>query len=223
MQIIQLDECHSTQDSLKNQLREGELKGPACIYTHNQTSGRGRREKKWHHFKGSLAFSFVTPMFQPITFSPLAIGVVICETLESMGKTLRLKWPNDLVTEEGKKVGGILSEVFQDAQVLAGIGINLYPSELKSFDYPHGFLLNEDEEFDIEKFLTKLFENLSKRDRNFGTAWNQFCFHIGKEVVIVDQEPIQGTFESLGKSGEALIRLPSGELYPVFTGSLRFP
>ena len=223
MQIVHLDECHSTQEYLKNQLSEGSLSAPALVFTHNQTSGRGRRNKVWHHFKGSLAFSFVTEKFQPITFSPLAIGVLICEALKELNKEIYLKWPNDLVTKEGKKIGGILSQVYKENLIIAGVGINYFLNEDKDFEYPHASLLNAEESFDTPSFLEKLGEKLKGRKRDFSVAWNGFCFHLNKEVNIVDQTSVNGVFKGIGESGEALLELPSGVIQSVFTGSLRFP
>ena len=42
-----------------------------------------------------------------------------------LGDSLRLKWPNDLVTPEGDKVAGLLAERTGDV-VIIGLGANLY-------------------------------------------------------------------------------------------------
>ncbi len=224
MQIVHLDECHSTQEYLKNQLSEGQLQSPALVYTHNQTSGRGRRNKVWHHFEGSLAFSFITQKFEPVTFSPLAIGVILCESFKELGVDLRLKWPNDLISlVDGKKVGGILSQVYDDQQILSGVGINLFPREdKKEFDYPHGFVFNKNQNFDTVQFFNLFSQKLEKRNLNFKEIWNHFCSHLDKKVFITDQSTIEGWFRGVGENGEALLESDLGELLKVFTGSLRF-
>ncbi len=65
---------------------------------------------------------------------PTALGVAAVTAIEASGRTVGLKWPNDLLAVSGdlelsgKKVGGMLSEVVmidgQFSGVVAGLGCN---------------------------------------------------------------------------------------------------
>ncbi len=101
--------------------------------TDNQTAGRGRQGKTWRSPPGSglclsMAYTFGrSPGNLPAL--TLAIGLDMIETLASQGIAgLQLKWPNDLVANDGK-LGGILTEAQirgQDAlTVVTGIGLNI--------------------------------------------------------------------------------------------------
>jgi len=104
--------------------------------TEFQRAGRGRRGRSWSTPFGcgvmlSVGWQFERP---PSTLAALslAIGVAAREVLSSMGVgPVKLKWPNDLVWQQGK-LGGILVEVSGDAQgpchVVIGIGINVFLS-----------------------------------------------------------------------------------------------
>ena len=67
----------------------------------------------------------------------LAIGVSALRSLQSLGiGGVRLKWPNDLVTEQGK-LGGILIEMRTESggpvHVVIGIGLNVaLPADLRA-------------------------------------------------------------------------------------------
>ncbi len=101
--------------------------------TNNQTAGRGRQGKTWQSPPGSglclsMAYTFG---HRPGNLSALtlAIGLGMIESLARQGIAgLQLKWPNDLVANDGK-LGGILTEAQIRAQdavtVVTGIGLNI--------------------------------------------------------------------------------------------------
>jgi BirA family biotin operon repressor/biotin-[acetyl-CoA-carboxylase] ligase len=101
--------------------------------TGNQTAGRGRHGKTWQSPPGSglclsAAYTFeVQPENLPALTLVLGLGVV--DALEEVGATdIELKWPNDLVAQDGK-LGGILTEVHRQSAtavtIVTGIGINV--------------------------------------------------------------------------------------------------
>jgi BirA family biotin operon repressor/biotin-[acetyl-CoA-carboxylase] ligase len=98
-----------------------------------QTKGRGRHNREWVSKPGaglylSFAYTFSSlPAHLPgLT---LALGVGIIDSLVLLGiHGVSLKWPNDIVAQDGK-LGGILTEVQSNsavgAAVIAGIGLNI--------------------------------------------------------------------------------------------------
>ena len=103
-----------------------------CVAEH-QSAGRGRRGRSWLAAPGaalclSWAWRFET-LPAHIGSLGLAVGIAAARTLQSQGcASVGLKWPNDLVTPDGK-VGGILIELVSEAAgpalVVIGIGINV--------------------------------------------------------------------------------------------------
>ncbi|MFO1456530.1 MAG: biotin--[acetyl-CoA-carboxylase] ligase [Steroidobacteraceae bacterium] len=103
------------------------------LLVEHQTAGRGRRGRSWlAPLGGSLALSLAAsfdPMPRDLASLSLAIGVCVLRALGRRGaRGLQLKWPNDLLTAEGK-AGGILIDLRAEsggpAQVVIGIGLNL--------------------------------------------------------------------------------------------------
>ncbi len=101
-----------------------------------QTAGRGRQGREWVSPSGSglyqsHAYTF-TSTRSDLSALTLALGVAAIEALADCGHHgVGLKWPNDLVAEDGK-LGGLLTETRVDAAgvvVIAGIGINLSKDE----------------------------------------------------------------------------------------------
>ncbi len=195
MKIITIDECHSTQDELKNQIST--KFEPMVVITKNQTKGKGQRERSWHHFENSLAMSFSFKPSQIPTMTPLKLGVLLCEYFEKKDIDLKLKWPNDLIIDD-KKCGGILCEYINEEIVLVGLGLNLFETEKKKFEYPHGFL---DISINAKELMIFLYEDHLNKD--FTSEFMKRCVHQNKEVEVDGKK---GIFKGIGAHGEALIQ-----------------
>jgi BirA family transcriptional regulator, biotin operon repressor / biotin---[acetyl-CoA-carboxylase] ligase len=103
------------------------------VLAEHQTGGRGRRGRGWVAPPGgalclSLAWQFAD---MPADLSALSLvtGMCAADALRSLDVGgVRLKWPNDLVTANGK-LGGILIEMRAEAggpvHVVIGIGLNV--------------------------------------------------------------------------------------------------
>jgi len=98
-----------------------------------QTAGRGRLGRAWHSGLGNaLTFSLLWRFdcgLNALSGLSLAIGLAQVRALEKLGaQGIRLKWPNDLMAEQGK-LGGVLIEAQGDvlgpSAVVIGIGMNL--------------------------------------------------------------------------------------------------
>lgn len=99
----------------------------------HQSAGRGRRGRSWLAAPGAalcLSWSWRFDALPPhIGSLGLAIGIAAVGTLHSLGfEGAGLKWPNDVVTDEGK-LAGILIELVSEsagpALVVIGIGMNV--------------------------------------------------------------------------------------------------
>ena len=98
-----------------------------------QSAGRGRRGRRWFAPPGGavcLSWSWSFEVLPPQSGAlSLAIGVSALRALRGCGVTgVGLKWPNDLVTADGK-LGGILIELRSESggptHVVVGIGLNV--------------------------------------------------------------------------------------------------
>lgn len=133
----------STNADLLARAREGPgvPARPWLLGSHLQEHGRGRAGRTWQNRRGanlmfSCAFDVFLPARQLPTLAPL-IGTTCCEALRGLvgsdaRKHLLMKWPNDLLWEQGK-LAGILIETTRAGTALApdhfiviiGLGLNL--------------------------------------------------------------------------------------------------
>ena len=100
------------------------------ISTPLQTSGKGRRDRKWNSIEECYAGSWIVAEDTEVNPGLLQLsgGLAVIKSIQS--DRLKLKWPNDILIDE-RKLCGVLVEgkTSQDStKVVLGIGINLHAS-----------------------------------------------------------------------------------------------
>lgn len=109
---------------------------PWLLGSHHQLAGRGRAGRHWKDSPGqalmfSCAFDSACKPMALVSLGP-AIGVTSAEALRAWvgqpgGERISMKWPNDLMLDDGK-LAGILIESHVHAggtRVVIGMGLNL--------------------------------------------------------------------------------------------------
>lgn len=122
-------EVDSTNRVARELASQGASHGQAVIAL-RQTAGRGRLGRSWlSSERGSLCLSIVLrPNLSPARLGTVALAAGVA-LAEACGPPARLKWPNDLVAPDRRKIAGILAEAELGAGrvrfLLLGIGINV--------------------------------------------------------------------------------------------------
>jgi BirA family biotin operon repressor/biotin-[acetyl-CoA-carboxylase] ligase len=125
----------STNAALAERARAGEQPGLVLV-TEHQTAGRGRLDRAWETpARSSLTFSVLLRPHVPATswsWLPLLTGYAVQAALADRLPDIALKWPNDVLVDDGsgagRKVCGILVERVEAADgpmVVVGVGINV--------------------------------------------------------------------------------------------------
>ncbi|QWD19552.1 biotin--[acetyl-CoA-carboxylase] ligase [Polynucleobacter paneuropaeus] len=237
-------ETESTNDDLMARWRAGELIDPIARLAQKQTAGKGRAGRAWlARPQDSLCFSLAYPFQRkPADLSGLSllVGLAVISGLslalnhskqELHQKGLRLKWPNDLLLNQGK-LGGILIEGGQTklgdpSWMIIGIGINL--QNANAFDQA---LHHEQKVAALDQLLTtgevlpdpdwiwlKIVEELEATLSNFDQTgfaqyqklwmdWDAFQ-NTAVRITGAGQEVIEGVAKGVDTSGALL--LASGE------------
>ncbi|MCQ4301669.1 bifunctional biotin--[acetyl-CoA-carboxylase] ligase/biotin operon repressor BirA [Pseudomonas songnenensis] len=115
---------------------------PFLVMAEAQTSGRGRRGRRWvspfgQNLYCSLAFK-VHGGARQLSGMSLAVGLAVMHALRLAGvPQVGLKWPNDVYVD-GRKIAGILLELTGDpadvCHVVVGIGINVNMIDAEGID-----------------------------------------------------------------------------------------
>ncbi len=113
-------------------LRHGDV-----VWARNQTCGRGRFDRVWQSATDrGLTFSAILkpgPGSAMAGHATQAAAVAVCAALHDRDIAARLKWPNDVLTRNGK-IAGILATSLPEHQALVlGIGLNV---NMTASDFP---------------------------------------------------------------------------------------
>ena len=132
----------STNADLLARALAGEPEG-TVLATEHQQAGRGRLGRTWiTPPRAALTFSLlVRPGVPPARrgWLPLLTGIAVAGAITSVtGVATTLKWPNDVLADQGKLVG-ILAEAAADA-IVVGIGVNVSTEQAELPDRGPGAL-----------------------------------------------------------------------------------
>lgn len=128
-------ELHWELDSTSSELlrRGSAVPDLSVLLAETQTAGRGRRGRSWLSPPGLNLYLSCLKRFEHgfagLAGLSLAVGVMVVRAIESLGIAgVGLKWPNDVLTDEGK-LAGVLVELAGEYQgpcaAVIGIGLNL--------------------------------------------------------------------------------------------------
>lgn len=122
------DSVGSTNNEVLSYLSALSAHAVVAVTADEQTAGRGRLDRTWSSpWAGGIALSLALPASQvagEITSAPLRAGLAVQRALAFLGVDVLVKWPNDIVTAQGSKLGGLLSSLHED-NVVVGIGLNV--------------------------------------------------------------------------------------------------
>jgi BirA family transcriptional regulator, biotin operon repressor / biotin---[acetyl-CoA-carboxylase] ligase len=123
-----VDEIGSTNAALVAAAAEDAPEGTVLIAEH-QVTGRGRLDRVWTSPpRAGLTLSMLLRPDVPAArrgWLPLLTGVALAESVRGVtGVQVSLKWPNDLLAADGRKLAGILAESSGPA-VVVGVGLNV--------------------------------------------------------------------------------------------------
>ncbi|MDR1606816.1 MAG: biotin--[acetyl-CoA-carboxylase] ligase [Deltaproteobacteria bacterium] len=243
--VYQTGEVSSVLDVAWARLDQ-ELATPwSSILAKSQTQGRGRFGRSWASPEGHVYAALRLPNQRPFegTMASVALGYALAQAFRAEGVDVRLKWPNDLLTQEGK-AGGILVENRRGALV-AGLGLNLgqspFPLELRDPLAPPPAAFPERLGPPADLWL-RLAKNLFLRynddflakdpdwARTFSSLAEKSLLGLGQKVTIHEPvaEPrvttphLTGILTGLAPSGALIIEGPLGEV-AVWAGTLTWP
>jgi BirA family biotin operon repressor/biotin-[acetyl-CoA-carboxylase] ligase len=223
----------STMDEARALVDSVEPEHPMMIIAREQSAGRGRQGRKWEASERSFLATAIlvakTDLSRLAGYS-LAVGVSAATVLEGFGFKAKLKWPNDLLNNDLKKVGGVLieSELRADGSVaiLVGIGINLAKAPIA---VPDAAAIDSGVigvvEF-AQAFAAQLWRDwqgfLDFGFLRFKEDWLNVAAYLGESLTIdlgaaPERKLVTGICEGVNDSGALLLRVGE-DLIPIVAG-----
>ena len=236
--LLQVHEAlDSTNTHAKELARQGAAAGTVII-AQTQSAGRGRLGRSFHSPADTgLYFSLILrPDCKPEQLMHLtcAAAVAACDAVErSCGLRPGIKWINDL-TLEGKKLGGILTELSfsTDGRVssaVIGIGINVkkesFPRELQPIACSLADFAPQPELSALAAELMLSLEEMSRcllSDRaGLMDRYRKDCITTGRQVRIIGADSIRtGLAEAIQDDGSLQVLFDDGQRKTVNSGEV---
>jgi BirA family biotin operon repressor/biotin-[acetyl-CoA-carboxylase] ligase len=234
--LFVFDEISSTNSTAKDLARTGAEEGTVVV-ARTQKKGRGRFDRIWESPDGGLYLSVILrPDVSPdrATVLPLVAALAVSKTINQVGLSSQIKWPND-VRIRGKKVAGILVESETDEKqlqyVIVGIGVNVntdihrFPREFRHVTTSLSEELNTS--VDYHQFLKKLLTvfgiyytlfTKGEFDRIL-TEWKKQSDTLGRKVkIITSTGEIIGEACDVDQSGFLLVVTDAGDRKTITSG-----
>jgi len=132
LEIRYFNTLPSTQKYLVEELEVCNIQAPIAVISLEQSSGVGSRDNSWSGGEGNFFASVAVeldmlPEDLPLGSASIYFSFIMKQTLESLGESIWLKWPNDFYLNDDK-VGGTITQKVNNTLV-CGIGINLKNSQ----------------------------------------------------------------------------------------------
>lgn len=227
-----IDSTNIYANIIANKVDEG-----AVVISKEQTNGRGRSGKIWVSDNNQgIYFSIILKPDIPISmasFLTQVAGAALITSLEKLGVSCQIKWPNDLVLN-GKKIAGILTEMRAEIEsilyIIVGIGINIGHKIFEdSISNVATSLANEGyeiRELDLLRTFFIDFENLYEdfKHKNYDKILRILKDRsavLGEEIFIIREGQKEKVFaENIDEYGNLIIRNNLGFLEKIFTGEI---
>ena len=227
-------EIGSTNAALVAAAAADEAEGAVLVAEH-QVAGRGRLDRVWiSPPRAGLTVSFLLRPDVPAArrgWLPLLTGVALAEAVgEVTGVRASLKWPNDLLALDGRKLAGILAEgrdsPTHPTAVVVGVGLNVSTTADELPDTGTSLSGVTGATVDRAPVLLGFLRAVERRYRRWTAALGDpvstglaadylaWSSTVGSEVVVSlpDGSTLEGTARAVDWDGRLVVATPEGQV-----------
>ncbi len=227
-QYIYLSSIDSTNVFATQWLSKSKPSGLSCIYTYNQTAGRGQFGRKWESESGkNISCSIIIP-FKGLSVKEqimlnMSIALRVRAYIAALSKeTCYIKWPNDIYVND-KKIGGLLIQnilaLKQISHCIIGVGLNINQTSFsKTIPNPISLKQLSNNTYDLLDLIQGLSKQLNIKTEdvvanyNIIEQYNQHLYKIGEEKKFVFKEQeIRGVIREVDSKGHLILMTDQGK------------
>ena len=228
-ELVCLSEADSTNTRAKQLAEEGYPEGTLVVAEY-QSAGRGRRGREWEGPSGAGIYMTLVlkPEIEPDNASMLTLIAALAVSAAARkltGRSVGIKWPNDIVMN-GKKICGILTEMSLQSDhidhIVIGIGINVhnehFPEEIAGV--ATSLYLETGEHYRRAVLIEEIWEQFEHYYGIFMETWdlgglikeyNAHLVNMNQEVKVLDpREPFEGRSMGITARGELMVDTREG-------------
>jgi len=206
MSIIKLNAIDSTNDFLKDLMRNQSVENFTTVVANSQTKGRGQMGTQWQSEEGnnlimSCLVKDLSICIEDVFVLNCLVSVAIVKALNELEvPKLSIKWPNDIMSDT-KKIAGILIEnaIKPDSTFMSVVGIGLNVNQKHFIELPNAssMSIQTEREFDLDSVLEKVLSQLNyyyniAKEREVDQLWDLYQQYLFKKKVPAVFEDARG-------------------------------
>lgn len=231
--LVEVANVDSTNRAVADLWRAGEPFGFVLRADH-QTAGRGRLDRTWvaPPSSGLMMSMLVEPLpdIDLLHLQTTAVGLAATAACRDLGASVSLKWPNDVVTDDGRAIGSKLAGVLAEtvvvdgsiAAIVVGLGLNLRSVPGREAAIKRSVAVLDDlidERLEPSAMAKLVLKELQPRLRLLGEG----CFDpiraearavsslLGRRVIVdLDGESLEGTATDIDQTGRLVVETATG-------------
>jgi BirA family biotin operon repressor/biotin-[acetyl-CoA-carboxylase] ligase len=209
-------------------------KTPQICLAEQQTAGKGRLGRTWHSPFGlniylSCLWNFNKDISE-ISGLSLVTSLATIKALTSYTKSLKIKWPNDILYNN-QKLAGVLIEINAESHgtskaiISIGLNVNMTKAPINQNWTSLINILNlpQDRNQIIGQFINQLFADLTKFENQglspFLSEWQQYAYLKNKKITLLHgQKSISGIVTGINDQGHLLLKHKDGSIAAYSSG-----
>lgn len=227
-QYIYLSSIDSTNTFATEWVSKSKPSSISCIYTYNQTDGKGQFGRKWESASGkNVSCSIVIP-FKDLSIKHqillnMSIALRIRAYLAAISRAeCLIKWPNDIYVNNQKIAGLLIQNILAAKQIsycIIGVGININQERFHS-NIPNPISLKQitNKDWDLLELIHGLKRQLNIKSEeivgnyNIIDQYNKHLYRIGEESRFVSQgREIRGIVSEVNSKGHMVLSTEEGK------------
>lgn len=223
---VWVDSTTSTQDAVRTWATAKRPEGSALV-AEVQTEGRGRLGRRWLADPGmAIQLSVLLRPAVPLSTLPLVSLAGGLAVYSATRGRLGLKWPNDLLGHDGRKVAGLLAEAEitggEVQYVVLGIGLNVHavPDGLPEAGFLEDYgppIPREDLAVDLVACALAWVRRLEREPAAVLRAWRRASCTLGQRVRV---GAVEGVAEDIAEDGALRVRQDDGSVASLYAGDV---
>jgi BirA family biotin operon repressor/biotin-[acetyl-CoA-carboxylase] ligase len=169
MRIIKLNAIDSTNSFLRQLSADELIEDFTVVITENQTNGRGQMGTQW---ESQSSKNLIFSVFKDVSwlnvsshfYLSMAVSLAVFKALKTFQiSALKIKWPNDILSEQHKLCGILIENVIKQNQIqssIIGIGINVNQTLFNDLPNATSMQVVSGNHFDRDQVLQEVLKQL---------------------------------------------------------------
>jgi BirA family transcriptional regulator, biotin operon repressor / biotin---[acetyl-CoA-carboxylase] ligase len=230
--FLELLTVESTNNYAMGLIHEGMARHGTAVFSHEQTKGKGQRNKQWFSEKNkNIALSLIIQPFSLAFNEAFLLSMSVALALQRFlnfytNGDVTIKWPNDIYWRDRKAAGILIENVVQGSEwkwAVIGMGVNINQTNFGDFKRAvslkqitgkdHNVIVLAKE---LLNYLQQCFDELINDKEDVLAEYHQHLYKWKEKIILKKGERrVEGVFKGVTKDGLLILQHEKEERFAV--------